>query len=72
MEKVIVSEVTPVRRRFGAPPSDVTDSITLSTPLKNNHAKELAVAGSGITLTVALKSTHEKGRTSGTKFAHTG
>ncbi|MBK8636290.1 MAG: hypothetical protein IPN72_23200 [Saprospiraceae bacterium] len=61
MEKVIVSEVTPVRRRFGAPPSDVTDSITLSTPLKNNHAKGVAVAGSGITLTVALKSTHEKG-----------
>ncbi|MFZ1790097.1 MAG: arabinofuranosidase catalytic domain-containing protein [Saprospiraceae bacterium] len=61
MEKVIVSEVTPVRRRFGAPPSDVTDSITLSTPLKNNHSKGVSVAGSGITLNAALKSAHEKG-----------
>ena len=66
LDKVVITSISAPRRRMGmwgrnqnAPV--VTDTITVSTPLKFTHEKNEQVSGSGITLTKPLTKNHETG-----------
>lgn len=62
-ETATIANIVAARRRFGAANTagSPTDSIMVSAPLKNAHAVDAAVSGSGITLTAPLGKTHESG-----------
>ncbi len=59
LETAVIASITP-RRRFGNT-GNATDSITVSVPLKNAHAVNEQVSGSGITLSTPLSKAHETG-----------
>lgn len=60
-ETAVIASVTVVRRRFGAPAGNASDTITLTGPLKNAYAANTQVAGTGITLTKPLAKAHDNG-----------
>ncbi|HET7896837.1 MAG TPA: hypothetical protein VFL47_04190, partial [Flavisolibacter sp.] len=59
LETVVIVSVT--RRRFGNAGGNQTDSIAVTAPLKNAHAANEQVSGSGITFTTPLTRNHEVG-----------
>lgn len=64
MESVIVATLTPAPRRFGNAATNTnpaTDSLTITTALKNAHAVGEAVSGTGITLSSPLTKSHDGG-----------
>jgi hypothetical protein len=58
-ESAVVAATTGGGR--GGPGRGGSPSITLTAPLKNAHAAEVQVAGSGLTLAAALTKSHESG-----------
>jgi hypothetical protein len=61
LEMAIVANITPGRRRFGAPGSIPADTITVAKPLKYAHSAGAQVSGSGITLATPMTMAHEIG-----------
>jgi hypothetical protein len=61
LETAVIANILPARRRFGAPNNNVSDSITITMPLKFAHVTGTQVSGSGITFTSPLSNAHEKG-----------
>ena len=60
-ETTIVANVSPGRRRFGAPGNMPADTINLAAPLKYEHTAGVQVSGSGITLASPLTMEHNIG-----------
>ncbi|MEO8886292.1 MAG: arabinofuranosidase catalytic domain-containing protein [Mucilaginibacter sp.] len=65
-ETATVASVTLARRGGGPNRTPQTESVTVTAPLKNSHAANTEVAGSGITFTKPLAKAH----TSGTQVAN--
>jgi hypothetical protein len=61
VETAIVASINVMRRRFGNFSNTLSDTLTLSGPLKYSHPAGIEVAGSGITLTNPLMLAHEAG-----------
>jgi hypothetical protein len=61
LETAVVANISPGRRRFGAPGSIPADTITVAKPLKYAHAAGAQVSGSGITLASPLNMAHNIG-----------
>ncbi|MBN2635126.1 MAG: lamin tail domain-containing protein [Prolixibacteraceae bacterium] len=60
-ETAIIASTAASRRRFGAAGNNPTDTITVATSLKNNHAAGTTVSGSGIMLSNPLAKAHASG-----------
>jgi len=60
-ETAVIASVTAARRRGGNRNNPEPESITVTAPLKNAHAANTMVSGSGITLTRALTKAHVNG-----------
>jgi hypothetical protein len=60
-ETAVIASIIPARRRFGAPSNNVSDSITVTMPLKYAHAVGTQASGSGITFATSLTKAHDKG-----------
>lgn len=60
-ETAVIAAVGAARRRFGGQGATPSDSITVSTPLRYTHARDVQVSGSGITLVNTLETDHENG-----------
>lgn len=61
LETAVVTSINVMRRRFGNFSNTLSDTVTLSRPLKYSHPAGIEVAGSGITLTNPLMLAHEAG-----------
>ncbi|MEI9944750.1 MAG: arabinofuranosidase catalytic domain-containing protein [Chitinophagaceae bacterium] len=59
-ESAVIGSII-ARRRFGNAANNSSDSIIISTPLKNTHTADEQVSGSGINLSAALTKTHSNG-----------
>ncbi len=62
-ETAVIASITPARRGGGGPPgaNRPSETLTLTAPLKNAHATEEPVSGSGITISKPLVSAHAGG-----------
>ncbi len=60
-ETAVVTSTATARRRYGAPGAAPSDTIKIATPIKNNHAAGVQVAGTGITLSTPLNKSHDTG-----------
>jgi non-reducing end alpha-L-arabinofuranosidase len=60
-ETAVVASIIPARRRFGNPNNNLSDSITITLPLKYAHVVGVQVSGSGITFATSLSKAHDKG-----------
>lgn len=59
-ESAVIASIT-ARRRFGNTAANASDSITVTTALKNAHSADEQVSGTGITLSAALTKAHNSG-----------
>jgi non-reducing end alpha-L-arabinofuranosidase len=60
LESAVIASIM-ARRRFGNAANNSSDSITVTTALKNTHTLDEQVSGSGITLNTALTKAHNTG-----------
>jgi hypothetical protein len=61
LETAVVASITAGHRRFGRTDNSTSDSITVTMPLKLEHAAGAQVSGSGITLATPLTVAHDNG-----------